>query len=166
VTGQLHSTPLDGSTPLHATPLAYEQIHGYRALVTCHVTEPSRVTGQLHSTRLHGSTPLHSTPLHSTCVQADPRIKQASHVTCYGAVTCDGSTPPHFTLYAYVPAAPRIQGGGHVTSHGPVTRDDVSEPDTCYLQVPLVPTWSNLIRSLTGLGRCPQIIPFSPVWLL
>jgi hypothetical protein len=134
------------------------------------------MTGQLHSTPLHStpphSTPLHSTPrvnstpLHSNRVRANQWIKQASHVTCYGAVTRDGSTPLHSTPYVYVPVAPRIQGGGHVTSHGPITCDDVSERDTCYLQVPLVPTWSDLIRSLTGLGRCPRIIPFSPVWLL
>jgi hypothetical protein len=164
--GQLHSTPFHGSTQLHATPIAYKQIHGYRALVMCHVMEPSRVTGQLHSTPLSRSTPLHSTPLHSTRVRADPRTKKASHMTCYGVVTHDGYTPLHSTPYAYIPVAPRIQGRDHVTSPSPVTCDDVPEPNTCYLQVPLVPTWSDLIRSLTGLGRCPQIIPFSPVWLL
>ncbi len=63
-------------------------------------------------------------------------------------------------------AAPQIQSAGHVISHRPVMRDDVPEPDTCNLQVPRVPTWSDVIRSLTGLGRCPQINPFSPVWLL
>jgi hypothetical protein len=52
-----------------------------------------------------------------------------------------------------------------VTSHGPVMREDVLEPNTCYLQAPLVSTWSDLIRSLTGLGRCPRIIPFSPARL-
>jgi hypothetical protein len=112
-----------------------------------------------------GSTPLHSTPL--TYVPAAPRIQSASHVTCYGAVTCDGSPPLHSTpltyepMYihstplTYVPAAPRIQSGGHMTSHGSGMRDDVPEPNTCYLQVPRVPTWSDLIRSLAGLGRCP-----------
>jgi hypothetical protein len=59
----LHSTPLHGSTPLHTTPLMYKQIHRYRVLVTCHVTEPSCVMGQLHTTPLHRSTPLRSTPL-------------------------------------------------------------------------------------------------------
>jgi hypothetical protein len=136
----------DGSTPLHSTPLAYVPTY------------------------------VRSTPL--AYIPAAPRIQSTCHVTCYGAITHDGSTPLHSTPLAYeptylrstplayVPAAPRIQSGGHVTSHGPVTRDEVPEPDTCYLQVPRVPTWSGLIRSLTGLGRCPRIIPFSPVWLL
>jgi hypothetical protein len=112
-----------------------------------------------------GSTPFHSTPLVYESVA--PRIQSTGHVTCYGAVTHDESTPLHSTPLAYEPtyvrSTPRIQSGGHVTSHRPVTRDDVPEPDTCYLQIPLVPTWSDLIRSLTGLGRFPRIIPFSPV---
>ncbi len=164
-------TPNDGyvrDVPLPRAPQIQSASH-----VTCH-----------GAVKRDGSTPLHSpslvnsTPLHSTCVCAATQIQSASHVTCYGAVTCDRSTPLHSTPLAYkptyirstplayVPAAPRIQSGGHVTSHGPVTHDDVTEPDTCYLQVPLLPTWSDLIRSLTGLGRCPRIIPFSPVWLL
>ena len=43
-----------------------------------------------------------------------------------------------------LPRAPRIQHASHA-SH---TRD------TCYLeQVPRIPTWSDLTRSLAGLGR-------------
>jgi hypothetical protein len=119
------------------------------------IQSPSHVTCH-GAVRCDGSTPLHSTPrvnstpCHSTCVQADPWIRRASHVTCYGAITRVGYTPLHSTPYAFVPAAPRIQDGGHVTSHGPVTRDGVPEPNTCYLQAPLVPKWSDLIRSLTG----------------
>ncbi len=164
--GQLHSTPLHStpwvnSTPCHSTCIQADPWIQSASHVRCH-----GATTRDRSTPLHSTPRVNSTPLHSTCVQADPRIKQASHVTCYGAVTHDGSTPLHSTPYVYVPAAPWIQGGGHVTSHDPVTRYNVSESDTCYLQIPLVPTWSDLIRSLTGLGRCPRIIPFSPVWLL
>jgi hypothetical protein len=35
---------------------------------------------------------------------------------------------------------------------------------TCYLQVPHVPTWSNLTRLLAGVGR--RLLPFLPVWLM
>jgi hypothetical protein len=142
----LHSTPPVNSTSRHSTHVQADRLIQSTSHVPCH----GAITPD-------GSTPLHSTPrvnsttLHSTCIQADPQIKQASHVTCYGAVMHDGSTPLHSTPYAYVPAAPWIQGRGHVTSHGPVTHDNIPEPDTCYLQVPLVPSWSDLIRSLTGL---------------
>ncbi len=62
-------------------------------------------------------------------------------------------------------AAPRIQSTGHMMSHGHITRE-VQEHVTCYLQVLRVPTWSDLLRALTGLGQSTRIIPFSPVWLL
>jgi hypothetical protein len=80
-------------------------------------------------------------------------------VTSHGPITRDNvhSTPLQPTR---VCAPPWIRSGGHVTSHGPVMRDDIPEPNTCYLQFPRVPTWSDLIGSLTGLGRCPRIIPF------
>jgi hypothetical protein len=61
-------------------------------------------------------------------------------------------------------AAQRIQSAGHITSHGHITQE-VQEHGTCYLQVPRIPTWSDLLRSLTGLGRSTSIIFFSPVWL-
>jgi hypothetical protein len=118
----------------------------------------------------NGSTPLNSTPrvnstpLHSTRVGAASRIQSGGHVTSHGPITRDNvhSTQLQSTC---VCAAPQIRSGGHVTSHGPITRADVPEPDTCYLQFPRIPMWSDLIGSLTGLGRCPRIIPFSPVWL-
>ncbi len=157
----LHSTPRVNSSPRHSTRIQADPRIQSASHVPCH-----GVVMCDGSTPLHSTPRVNSTPLHSTRIQADPRIKRASHVTCYGAVTRNGYTPLHSTPYVYVPAAPRIQGRGHVTSHSPVTHVDVPEPDTCYLQVPLVPMWSDLIRLLTGLGRCPQIIPFSPVWLL
>jgi hypothetical protein len=57
--------------------------------------------------------------------------------------------------------APRIQSANQVTSKKRVTIDS---QDTCYLQVPRVPTWSNLTRSLAGWGR--TIHPFFPVRLM
>ncbi len=51
-----------------------------------------------------------------------------------------------------LPRAPRIQHTRHMTN---VTHD------TCYLvQVPRIPTWSDLTRSLVGLGR-KTLLPFS-----
>jgi hypothetical protein len=53
-----------------------------------------------------------------------------------------------------LPQAPRIQHASHVTK---VTQD------TCYLvQVPRIPTWSDLTGSLAGLGR-KALLPFSLV---
>ena len=59
-----------------------------------------------------------------------------------------------------LPRAPRIQHASamrHPLSHASHTRD------TCYLaQVPRIPTWSDLTRSLAGLGRS-VLQPFSPL---
>jgi hypothetical protein len=53
---------------------------------------------------------------------------------------------------------PRIQSTSHVTSHR-------AETDTCYLQVPRVPTCSDLNRLLQGLrGKRP--LPLFPCWLM
>ncbi len=60
-----------------------------------------------------------------------------------------------------LPRAPCIQSANHVTSKKWVMIDS---QDSCYLQVPRVSTWSNLTRSLAGLGM--TILPFSPVWLM
>ena len=62
-----------------------------------------------------------------------------------------------------LPRVPRIQSTSeHVASAATATRNS---HDTCYLQVPRVPTWSDLVRSLSGLGR-RSLRPFSPVWLM
>jgi hypothetical protein len=55
-----------------------------------------------------------------------------------------------------LPRVPRIQSASHMChTH-----------DTCYLrQVPRIPTWSDLTRSLAGLGRS-MLRPFSPVLML
>jgi hypothetical protein len=73
--------------------------------------------------------------VHNVPLPRASRIQSASHVTCYGAITRDGSTPLHSTplayvpLYvhstslAYIPAAPRIQSACHVTCYGAVTHN-------------------------------------------
>jgi len=55
---------------------------------------------------------------------------------------------------------PRVQSTSeHVVA---VTRDSHI---SCYSQVPRVPTWSDLTRSLTGLGR-RVLVAFSHIWLM
>ncbi len=49
-----------------------------------------------------------------------------------------------------LPRAPQVQSASLVTSTSQVTTDSY---DTCYPQVPHVPTWGNLARLLAGLGR-------------
>jgi hypothetical protein len=61
-----------------------------------------------------------------------------------------------------LPRAPRIQSPGHETC-ATVTEHDKS--DTCYLQVPPIPTWSDLVRSHAGFARS-TMLQLPPVWLL
>ncbi len=64
-----------------------------------------------------------------------------------------------YIRYVLLPRlVPRIQSASHVTGHG-------ANPNTCYTQVPRVPTWSDLGRSLQGLGR-RQLLPPFPCWLM
>ncbi len=59
-----------------------------------------------------------------------------------------------------LPRVPQIQSTSeHVAA---VTWDS---HNTCYSQVPRVPTWSDLTRSLTGFGR-RALLSFPPVWLM
>jgi hypothetical protein len=59
--------------------------------------------------------------------------------------------------------APRIQSTEHVTCNVTGTRDNVH---TCYLeQVPRIPMWRDLSRSLAGISRT-TILPLLPVWLM
>ncbi len=153
----------DGSTPLNSTPrLNSTPLHSTRVQAASRIRSGGHVTshGPVMHDNVH-STPK-STPLHPTCVRVATRIRSGGHVTSHGPITRDNihSTPLRST---HVCTAPRIRSGCHVTSHEPVTRDEVPEPDTCYLQFPRVPKWCDIIGSLTGLGRCPRIIPFSPV---
>jgi hypothetical protein len=53
---------------------------------------------------------------------------------------------------------PQIQSTSHVTGCR-------ADPNTCYSQVPRVPTWSDLGRLLQGLGR-RQLLPLFPCWLM
>ncbi len=64
---------------------------------------------------------------------------------------CVGTLKGGYVHNVPLPRVPQVQSASHMTG-------------TCYSQVPRVPTWSNLTRSLEGLGRI--ILPFSPVWLV
>jgi hypothetical protein len=75
-----------------------------------------------------------------------------SHSTLKG---CVGTLKNGYVRNIPLPRAPRIQSANHMTSNKQVMIDS---QDTCYLQVPRVPTWSNLTGSRTGLGR--NILPF------
>jgi hypothetical protein len=77
------------------------------------------------------------------------RVKQ-SLKGCVG--TLDGGYVHNVPL----PQVPRVQSASLVTG-----RDT---PNTCYSQVPCVPTWGDIARLLAGLGR--KILPFSSVQLM
>jgi hypothetical protein len=65
---------------------------------------------------------------------------------------CVGTLKDGYVCKVPLPRAPRIQHASHVTT---VTYN------TCYLaQVPRIPMWSDLTRSLAGLGR-RALLPFS-----
>jgi hypothetical protein len=51
---------------------------------------------------------------------------------------------------------PQIQSASLATAREP--------PNTCYSQVPRVPTWGDITRLLAGLGR--KFLPFMPVQLM
>jgi hypothetical protein len=62
-----------------------------------------------------------------------------------------------------LPRIPRIQSPSALVAN--VATATSNSHDTCYLQVPRVPTWSDIWRSLSGLGQS-SLRPFLPVWLM
>ena len=67
---------------------------------------------------------------------------------------CVGTLKDGYVCKVPLPRAPWIQHASSV----PIT-----EYDTCYsAQVPRIPTWSDLTRSLAGFGR-RTLLPFSPL---
>ena len=78
---------------------------------------------------------------------------------------CVGTLEGGYVCNVPLRRVPQIQSANHVTTRtdsraNPVTTRTDSQ-HTCYSQVPCVPTWSDLDRLFTGLGR--NILPFSPV---
>jgi hypothetical protein len=73
---------------------------------------------------------------------------------------CVGTLKDGYIRRVPLPRVPQIQSTSeHVAA---VTRDS---RNTCYSQVPQVPTWSDLTRSLMGFSR-RALLPFSPVRLM
>jgi hypothetical protein len=68
---------------------------------------------------------------------------------------CVGTLKDGYICNVPLPRAPLIQSANHVTSNEQVVMDS---QDTCYLQVPRVPMFSNLTRLLTGVRR--NVLPF------
>jgi hypothetical protein len=67
---------------------------------------------------------------------------------------CVGTLQNGYVRHVPLPRVPWIQSISLVTV-----------PGTCYSQVPKVPTWSNIGRSLQGLGK-RQLLPLFPRWLI
>jgi hypothetical protein len=61
-----------------------------------------------------------------------------------------------------LPQAPRIQSSAIVTCATVTTRDS---RNTCYLQVPRIPTWSDLVRSRAGCTRSTMLW-LAPDWVM
>jgi hypothetical protein len=56
-----------------------------------------------------------------------------------------------------LPRVPQLQSASLMTSKTGIQ-------DTCYSQVTRIPTWSDLTRSLAGMGS--RMLPFAHVWLM
>ena len=73
---------------------------------------------------------------------------------------CVGTLDDGYQRKVPLPRAPRIQSPSHVTCAAVTAHD---KHDTCYLQVPRIPTWSDLVRSHAGLAR-NTMLQLAPVW--
>jgi hypothetical protein len=71
---------------------------------------------------------------------------------------CVGNLNDRYVCKVPLPRAPWIQSPGHVTCAA-VTECVTS--DTCYIQVPHIPTWSDLMRSQLGCARS-SMLPLAP----
>ena len=77
---------------------------------------------------------------------------------------CVGTLQDGYIRRVLLPKVPRVQSRSPVacaTTH-------MNPIHTGYLPVPWIPTWSDMLGPLTGLGRCIEryIPPFSPVRLM
>jgi hypothetical protein len=90
---------------------------------------------------------------------ARPRIIQLSFVPGNVGTLKDG-----YIRRVPLPRVPRIQS----TSHVACTTIHRNPIHTGYLPIARIPMWSDMIESLSGLGRCIKryIPPFSPVRLM
>jgi hypothetical protein len=70
---------------------------------------------------------------------------------------CVGTLDGGYVCNAALPRVRQLQSARLMTSKTGIQ-------DTCYSQVPRIPTWSNLTRLLADMGR--RMLPFAPVWLI
>jgi hypothetical protein len=70
---------------------------------------------------------------------------------------CVGNLDAGYVQNVPLPRVPQLQSASLMTSKTVIQ-------DTCYLQVPWVPTWSNLTRSLAGMEK--RMFPSAPAWLM
>ncbi len=75
---------------------------------------------------------------------------------------CVGTLDGGYLHKVPLPWASRIQSPGHMTCSA-VTEHD--KHDTCYLQGPRIPTWSDLVRSHAGFAGSTKL-QLAPVWLM
>jgi hypothetical protein len=75
---------------------------------------------------------------------------------------CVGTLDGGYKRRVPLPWVLQIQSPGHVTCAAVTERD---KHDTFYLQVPRIPTWSDLVRSHAGFARS-TMLQLTPVWLM
>ena len=75
---------------------------------------------------------------------------------------CVGTLDDGYLRKVPLPRAPRIQCPGHMTCAAVMECD---KSDTCYLQVPCIPRWRDLVQSQIG-GARSTIFPLASRWLM
>jgi hypothetical protein len=105
--------------------------------------------------------------LHMVPLPRDPRIQSPGLLP--GSLGVGVDVLPAGSSQVDVLPAGRLQvdvlpaGSSQVDTCAAVTAPD--KPDTCYLQVPRIPTWSDLVRSHAGLARS-TMLQLAPIWLM
>ncbi len=75
---------------------------------------------------------------------------------------CVGTLDDGYLRKVPLPRAPWIQSPGHVTC---AAVKECDKSDTCYLQVPCIPMWSDLVWSQLG-GARSTMLPLAPCRLM
>jgi hypothetical protein len=78
---------------------------------------------------------------------------------------CVGTLKDGYIQRVTLPRVPRIQSASSPVACATIHRNPIH---TGYLPIAQIPTWNDLIESLSGLGRCIEryIPPFPPVRLM
>jgi hypothetical protein len=75
---------------------------------------------------------------------------------------CVGTLDGGYLRKVPLPWTPQIQNPGHVTCSAVMERDKC---DTCYLQGPRIPAWTDLVRSHAVFAGS-TMLKLAPVWLM